>query len=186
VPGELVHLDVKKLGRIPDGGGHRSHGRAQERGGGRVGYDCVHSAVDDRSRVAFSQVLPDETGATCARFLVEAASCFAEHGVWIQRVLTDNANAYADSVAVAETAARLGIARKRPRPYRPQTNGKVERSHKTLADAWADGRLYRSNAERCRTLARWLRLYHHRRPPTSLDDLTPIAVLVNNLHGKHT
>ena len=184
-PGELVHLDVKKLGRIPDGGGHRIHGRAQGARGRGIGYDYVHSAVDDRSRVAFSQVLPDETGATCARFLVEAASFFAEHGVQIERVLTDNAKAYADSVAFAETAARLGIARKRTRRYRPQTNGKVERFHKTLADEWAYGWLYRSNAERCRALARWLRLYNHRRPHTSLDGLTPMAVLVNNVHGKH-
>ena len=108
-PGELVHLDVKKLGRIPDGGGHRVHGRAAARRGRGIGYDDVHSAVDDRSRVAFSQLLPDETGRTCARFLVEAAGFFAEHGVTIQRVLTDNAKAYADSVVFTETAAGLGI-----------------------------------------------------------------------------
>jgi hypothetical protein len=88
-PGELVHLDVKKLGRIPDGGGHRIHGRAAARRGRGIGYDYIHSAVDDRSRVAFSQLLPDETGQTCARFLVEAAAFFADHGVRIQRVLTD-------------------------------------------------------------------------------------------------
>jgi transposase InsO family protein len=127
-PGELVHLDVKKLGRIPDGGGHRIHGRAKGTRGRGIGYDYIHSAVDDRSRVAFSQILADETGETAARFLVEAAAFFAEHGVTVQRVLTDNAKAYADSVAFAETAARLGIRLKRTRPYRPQTNGKVERS----------------------------------------------------------
>jgi transposase InsO family protein len=129
----------QKLGRIPDGGGHRIHGRAQGARGRGIGYDYVHSAIDDRSRVAFSQILPDETGATCARFLVEAAGFFAEHGVRIQRVLTDNAKAYADSMAFAEAAARLGIARKRTRRYRPQTNGKVERFHKTLLDEWAYG-----------------------------------------------
>jgi transposase InsO family protein len=136
-PGELVHLDVKKLGRIPDGGGHRIHGRAAARRGRGIGYDYVHSAIDDRSRVAFSQVLPDETGATSAQFLVQAAAFFAEHGLAIQRVLTDNAKAYTQSLLVAETAAGLGIRRKRTRPYRPQTNGKVERFNRTLLDEWA-------------------------------------------------
>ena len=146
----------------------------------------LHSAVDDRSRVAFSQILPDETATTAARFLVEAARFFAEHGVRIQRVLTDNAKAYAESFLFAETAAGLGIRRKRTRRYRPQTNGKGERFNKTLLDEWADGRLYRSNTERRRAVTRWLRLYNHRRPHTSLDGLTPMAVLVNNVHGKHT
>jgi transposase InsO family protein len=125
-PGELVHLDVKKLGRIPDGGGHRIHGRAVATRVRGIGYDLVHSAVDDRSRVAFSQLLPDEKATTVAHFLVEAAE-FADHGVRIERVLTDNAKAYTESVLFAETAARLGIRLKRTRRYRPQTNGKVER-----------------------------------------------------------
>ena len=185
-PGELVHLDVKKLGRIPDGGGHRIHGRAKGTRGRGIGYDYIHSAIDDRSRVAFSQILPDETGATSARFLVEAAAFFAEHGVVIQRVLTDNAKAYAQSLLFAETAAGLGIRLKRTRPYRPQTNGKVERFNRTLLDEWAYGRLYRTNTERHRAFSRWLRLYNHRRPHTSLDGLTPMAVLVNNLGGKHS
>jgi transposase InsO family protein len=185
-PGELVHIDVKKLGRIPDGGGHRAHGRARAARGRGIGYDYVHSAIDDRSRVAFSQTLADETGETSARFLVEAAGFFAEHGVRIERVLTDNAKAYADSVVFAETAAGLGIRLKRTRPYRPQTNGKVERFNKTLLDEWAYGRLYRSNDERRQALSRWLRFYNHRRPHTSLDGLTPMAVLVNNLGGKHS
>ncbi|MDF2744422.1 MAG: Mobile element protein [Actinomycetia bacterium] len=101
-PGELVHIDVKKLGRIPDGGGHRVHGRAPGTPTGRgIGYDYIHSAVDDRSRVAFSQILPDESAATAALFLIEAASYFADHGVQIQRVLTDNAKAYAQSILAA-------------------------------------------------------------------------------------
>jgi transposase InsO family protein len=184
-PGELVHLDVKKLGRIPDGGGHKIHGRAKAVRGRGIGYDYVHSAVDDRSRVAFSQILADETGATAARFLVEAAGFFAKHGIRIERVLTDNAKAYTDSVVFTETAAGLGIRLKRTRPYRPQTNGKVERFNRTLLDEWAYGRLYRSNAERRRAFTRWLPLYNHQRPHTSLDGLTPMAVLVNNAHGKH-
>jgi transposase InsO family protein len=185
-PGELVHLDVKKLGRIPDGGGHRVHGRATAARGWGIGYDYLHSAVDDRSRVAFSQILPDEGAATAALFLVEAASFFADYGVRIERVLTDNAKAYAESVAFAETAAGLGIGLRRTRRYRPQTNGKVERFHKTLLEEWAYARLYRSNTERRRAFTRWLRFYNHRRPHTSLDGQTPMAVLVNNVGGKHT
>jgi transposase InsO family protein len=150
-----------------------------------IGYDYVHSAVDDRSRVAFSQILNDETGTTAARFLVEAAGFFADHGVVIQRVLTDNAKAYAESVVFAETAAGLGIRLKRIRPYRPQTNGKVERFNRTLLEEWAYGRLYRSTTERRRALARWLRFYNRRRPHTALDGLTPMAALVNNAHGNH-
>jgi transposase InsO family protein len=165
-PGELVHIDVKKLGRIPDGGGHRVHGRAKGARGRGIGYDDIHSAVDDRSRVAFSQILPDEKATTAARFLVEAAGFFADHGVIIQRVLTDNAKASAESVLFAETAARLGITRKRTRRYRPQTNGKVERFNKTLLDEWAYARLYGSNTERRRAFARWLR-------PTITDNHIP-------------
>jgi transposase InsO family protein len=186
-PGELVHIDVKKLGRIPDGGGHRVHGRSATTPTGRgIGYDYVHSAVDDRSRVAFSQLLPDETAMTAALFLVEAASFFADHGVVIQRVLTDNAKAYADAEVFQQTAAGLGIQLKRTRRYRPQTNGKVERFNKTLLDEWAYARLYRSNAERRRAFRRWLRFYNHRRPHTSLDGLTPMTVLVNNADGNHS
>jgi transposase InsO family protein len=186
-PGELVHLDVKKLGRIPGGGGHKLHGRATTTPRGRgIGYDYIHSAVDDRSRVAFSQILPDESAVTAALFLVEAAAFFADHGVQIQRVLTDNAKAYAESFLFAETAAGLGIRLKRTRRYRPQTNGKVERFNKTLLDEWAYARLYRSNTERHRAFTRWLRFYNHRRPHTSLDGLTPMAVLVNNVHKNHT
>jgi transposase InsO family protein len=185
-PGELVHIDVKKLGRIPDGGGHRAHGRAEGARGRGIGYDYIHSAVDDRSRVAFSQLLPDESAMTAAGFLVEAAAFFADHGVRIQRVLTDNAKAYTESIIFAETAAGLGIRRKRTRRYRPQTNGKAERFNRTLLDEWAYARLYRSNRERRRAFRRWLRSYNHRRPHTSLGGLTPMAVLVNNAHGKHS
>jgi Integrase core domain len=124
----------QEAGRIPDGGGHRGRGRGPTTPRGRgSGDDPIHSAVDDRSRVAFSQILPDEAGQTCARFLVEAAGFFAEHGARIERVLTDNAEADRESVVFAETAADLGMGRKRTRPYRPQTNGKVERCNKTCS-----------------------------------------------------
>jgi transposase InsO family protein len=182
-----VHLDVKQLGRIPDGGGHRIHGRAATTPGGLgIGYDYIHSAVDDRSRVAFSQILPDESAATAALLLIEAASFFADHGVQIQRVLTDNAKAYTQSILFAETAAGLGITLKRTRRYRPQTNGKVGRFNKTLLEEWAYRRLYRSNTERRRAFRRWLRFYNHRRPHTSLDGLTPMAVLINNPHKNYS
>ena len=180
-PGELVHIDVKKLGRIPDGGGHRAHGRSASTPTGRgIGYDYVHSAVDDRSRVAFSQVLADETALTAALFLIEAASFFADHGVQIQRVLTDNAKAYTQSVAFAETAAGLGIALKRTRPYRPQTNGKVERFNKTLLDEWAYARPYRSgrrtpNAERRTPNA-------ERRTPASVPPLAAVLQSPTTTH----
>ena len=120
-PGELVHIDVKQLGRIPDGGGHRAHGRSPGTPTGRgIGYDDVHWAVDDRSRVAFSQILAEESAATAALFLIEAASFFADHGVQIQRVLTDNAKAYTQSILFAETAAGLGITASGPAPTAPR------------------------------------------------------------------
>ena len=184
-PGELVHIDVKKLGRIPDGGGHRIHGRAKGSRGRGIGYDYLHSAVDDRSRVAFSQILADEQAITAARFLVEAASFFAEHGVVIQRVLTDNAKADAESVVFAETAAGLGIGLKRTRRYRPQTNGKVERFNRTLAEEWAYQRPYTSNAERSAALPNWLHTYNHHRAHTALGGHPPIT-RVNNPAGHYS
>jgi leucine-zipper of insertion element IS481/Integrase core domain len=140
-PGELVHLDGKKLGRIPDGGGHRAHGRAAATRGRGIGYDYLHSAVDDRSRVAFSQLLPDEKATAAARFLVEAAGFFADHGVRIERVLTDNAKASTakastESVLFAETAAGLGIRRKRTRRYRHKPTA---RSNASTAPCWRSG-----------------------------------------------
>jgi hypothetical protein len=135
---------------------------------------------------AYSQILEDETGPTAARFMVEAASFFAGLGVTIQRVLTDNAKAYTDSVVFLETAADLGIRLKRTRPYRPQTNGKVERYHRTLKAEWAYRRPYASNTERREAFQAWLDFYNHRRPHSALNGLTPMAVLVNNVHGNHT
>jgi hypothetical protein len=135
-PGELVHIDVKKLGRIPDGGGHRAHGRAKGARGRGIGYDYVHSAVDDRSRVAFSQILPDEQATTAARFLVEAASFFADHGVRIQRVLTDNAKAYAESVVLPRRRLGWGSASSAPDATGPRP---MARSSGSTRPCWMSG-----------------------------------------------
>jgi transposase len=135
-PGELVHLEVKKLGRIPDGGGHRIHGRATATRGRGIGYDYLHSAVDDRSRVAFSQLLPDETGATSARFLVEAAAFFADHGVVIQRVLTDNAKAYAERWSLLRRPLGWGSGSSGPGRIGPRPTARWSGS---TAPSWRSG-----------------------------------------------
>jgi transposase InsO family protein len=177
-PGELVHVDVKKLGRIPPGGGWRIHGRrfrpTRLRGGG---YDYLHAAVDDHSRVAYVEVHPDERGETCARFLSRAAGFFAEHGVRIEQVMTDNALNYVRSEAFGEAMGVLGITHVRIPPYRPRANGKVERFNRTLSEEWAYRRLYRSNPERLRALDRWIDFYNRRRSHTALGGRPPISRL---------
>ncbi len=184
-PGELVHLDVKKLARIPPGGGHRLRDRATTpRGRGR-GYDFVHVAVDDCSRVAFVRAYPDERGTTTARFLTQAHAFFRQRGVPLQAVMTDRAWAYTQARVFRTTRARLGVRHLVTRPYRPQTNGKAERFIQTLIHEWAYTRLYRSNAARLRTLPDWLTTYNHARPHTALDGLVPMRVLVNKAHGNH-
>jgi transposase InsO family protein len=186
-PGELLHLDVKKLGRIPDGGGHRIHGRATVTPRGRLGYEYLHVAVDDYSRLAFAQLHPDERGATCARFLRDAAAYFARHGIGtIARVLTDNARAYTVSHAFQAALQDLGARHKRTRPYRPQTNGKAERFIQTALTEWAYRRLYPTNQQRHATLHRWLRAYNHHRPHTALHGGAPGVVLVNHLNGNNS
>ena len=158
-PGELVHMDVKKLGRIPDGGGWRAHGRAagstsRDRAT-RVGYDYVHSLVDDHSRLAYSEVLADEKGTTCAGFLTRAAAYFADHGITrIERVMTDNAWAYQRSIKTV--CAQLGAKQKFIRPHCPWQNGKVERLNRTLVTEWAYRQVFTSNAARAAALSPWL------------------------------
>jgi len=185
-PGELLHLDVKKLGRIPDGGGHRIHGRGGGTRRARRGYDFVHHAIDDASRVAYVDVFGDERGATCAGFLREAAAFFARQGVRIERVMTDNARNYVDSRLFQTAIADIGARHKRTRPFRPQTNGKSERFNRTLLDEWAYARPYTSNNERLIALPEFVERYNHHRPRTSLKGLTPMAFLVNNVSGNHT
>ena len=180
-PGELVHIDVKKLGRIPPGGGWRMRGRSRETEGWRKrhrpGYDFVHAAVDDHSRVAYVEVHPDERGETCARFLARAAGFYAEHGIRIEQVMTDNAKNYVLSRVFGETMAALGITHVRIPPYRPRSNGKVERFNRTLAEEWAYRRLYRSNPERLRALDRWMDFYNRRRSHTALGGRPPTSRL---------
>jgi len=185
-PGELLHLDVKKLGRIPDGGGHRIHGRGGGTRRARRGYDFVHHAIDDASRVAYVDVFGDERGATCAGFLREAAAFFARQGVRIERVMTDNARNYVDSRLFQTSIAEIGARHKRTRPFRPQTNGKSERFNRTLLDEWAYARPYTSNNERLIALPEFVERYNHHRPHTSLKGLTPMAFLVNNVSGNHS
>lgn len=185
-PGELLHIDVKKLGRIPDGGGHRVRGRGNGTPRARRGYDYVHQAIDDMSRVAYVDVFADERGPTCAAFLREAAAWFARQGVRIERVMTDNAKNYTRSRDFQAALVDLGARHKRTRAYRPQTNGKSERFNRTLLDEWAYARPYGSNNERLLALPDFVDRYNSHRPHTSLKGLTPMAVLVNNVSGNHS
>jgi len=184
-PGELVHVDVKKQGRIPVGGGWRVHGRAgapsRHRGDG---YDFVHAAVDDRSRLAYAEILPDERRETASAFMTRALGFFAERGIHVERVLTDNGPCYR-STQFAHTLSVAGVVHHRTRPYRPQTNGKVERFNLTLKWEWAYARAYRTNASRTTELERWLHHYNYHRPHMAHAGRSPIAV-VNNVMGKHS
>ncbi|GAA4983491.1 transposase InsO family protein [Nonomuraea thailandensis] len=186
-PGELVHVDVKKLGRIPDGGGWRIHGRDQRSHHARtVGFDYIHTAINDHSRLAYSEVLPDEKAGTCADFLRRAAACFTALGITrIERVLTDNALAYRRGTAWRQALADLGATGKHTRPYRPQTNGKAERFNRTLLDEWAYARPYDSNDERTAALQDFLHSYNHHRCHTALDGHPPIT-RVNNAAGQYS
>ncbi|TVZ74676.1 IS481 family transposase, partial [Streptomyces sp. BK340] len=184
-PGELIHVDVKKLGRIPDGGGHKVHGREVGRPVRGMGFDYLHSAVDDHSRLAYTEVHRDERVATCAAFLTRAAAFFADLGITrIERVLTDNAWAYRKGLAWKQALADMGATGKLTRPYRPQTNGKVERFNRTLADEWAYLRPYTSNDERTAALSDFLHTYNHHRCHTALGGQPPIS-RVNNAAGQY-
>jgi len=180
-PGELVHMDVKKLGRIPDGGGWRAHGRAsgsiQRDRNTKVGYDYVHSLVDDHSRLAYSEVLADEKGPTCAAFLERAIAYFAAHGITrIERLMTDNAWAYRWSLRAV--CAEHRIRQKFIKPHCPWQNGKVERLNRTLATEWAYRQTFTSNAERAAALAPWLEHYNTGRRHSALGGHPPISRLL--------
>ena len=191
-PGALIHVDVKKLGNIPDGGGWRYVGRFQgdrnraaTRGkprskwrGPLLGTAFVHTVIDDHSRVAYAEIHNDETAATAVGVLQRAVSWFAGRGVTVERVLSDNGSAY-KSHAWRDACADLGIRPKKTRPYRPQTNGKIERFHRTLADGWAFSRHYNSESARRAALPAWLHTYNHHRPHTGIGAHPPISRLTN-------
>ena len=181
-PGDLLHLDVKKLGRIPEGGGKRvAPGFAETRSGpqrGRsLGLEYLHVAVDDHSRYAYVAALPDERGATCAAFLEQALAAFQRRRVRVRRVLTDNAKAYTVAHRFLDAAAAADVRLSHTRPYRPQTNGKAERFIQILQNEWAYARPYRSNAERLHELPRWLYRYNHRRPHGGVGGAVPASRL---------
>ena len=181
-PGSLVHMDVKKVGRIHDGGGWKAHGRghsqtsAQKRA--RIGFDYIHSMVDDHSRLAYSEVLADEKGATCADFLTRAAAFFAAQGITrIERVMTDNHLSYKRSLDVAVAMAALQARHVFIRPHCPWQNGKVERFNRTLQIEWAYRRIYLTNTERTQALASWLDFYNTCRRHSAIGGLPPISRL---------
>jgi transposase InsO family protein len=195
-PGELIHIDVKKLGRIQDGAGKRITGvkrnprRTQKLADGRdrniIGWDYVHVAIDDATRLAYIEVLPDEKAVTAIGFLRRAIEHYASYGITVERLMTDNGSAYRSAVH-AIACRTLRIRHIRTRPYRPQTNGKAERFIRTLLGGWAYGAIYRDSAERNAALAGWLDFYNRRRPHGSLGHKPPIARLneQNNLLGSY-
>jgi transposase InsO family protein len=196
-PGDLIHVDIKKLGKIPDGGGWRVHGRGKAATGnsalrraldktttGARGYGYVHTALDDHSRLAYSEVLPDEQAETAAAFWRRAVAWFLAQGITIKRVLTDNGSCYRSRLW-AQACTELNITHKRTRPYRPQTNGKVERFNRTMLAEWAYVRPYPSETARRTALRKWLHIYNHHRTHTALGGRPP-ASRVTNLSGQYT
>jgi len=185
-PGELIHVDVKKLGRIARPG-HRAFGHTSNRGWQRrsfqQGWEYVHVAVDDYSRLAYAEVLTDEKGATAAGFLQRAVAFYARHGIRVERVLSDNGACYRATLH-ALACRRLGIRHLRTRPYRPQTNGKAERFIRTLINGWAYAAIYRSSSERTAALDGWLWYYNHRRRHTAIGRQPPVSR--TNLLGSYT
>ena len=179
-PGELIHVDVKKLGRIPPGGGWKLRGRGPKRTVDvkrRLGYDFVHAAVDDHSRIAYVEVHPDERGVTTAAFMSRAGAFFASRGFAVERVMTDNAWSYRLSPMFKAALRDLGARHVLIPPRQPQLNGKVERFNRTLLEEWAYVRLYRSNSARLRALGRWIEFYNSARPHTALDGQPPASRL---------
>jgi transposase InsO family protein len=170
--GELLHLDIKKLARFwrP---GHRVTGSRSRQSDG-AGWEFVHIAIDDYSRIAYAEILPDEKGPTCAAFMCRACGWFARQGIAIKGLLTDNGTGYR-SHRFREACQRAGLRHQRTRPYTPKTNGKAERFIQSMLREWAYGRIYPSSAERARNLARWLHYYNEERPHASLKYLSPIS-----------
>ena len=182
-PGERIHIDTKKLGRI-DGVGHRITGNRRRRTRG-AGWEHLHVAVDDASRLAYTEILPDERGPTCAAFLDRAAQWFARHGTAVERVMTDNAFAYTNSRDFKKTLARIGARHITTRPYRPRTNGKAERFIQSAMREWLYAKPYHSSDQRTEDMKHWLHWYNHHRPHAGINAQTP-AQRLNNLLGNDT
>lgn len=201
-PGSLIHVDVTKFANIPDGGGHkfvsrqlgdrnaiqtanRTGERADRSHGYRpkIGIAFLHTVIDDHSRIAYAEICADEKAGTAIGVLQRAVAWFAEHGVIVQRVLSDNGSAYR-SYVWRDACADLGITPKRTRPYRPQTNGKIERFHRTLADGWAYAQFYESTEQRNAALPGWLHFYNHHRAHSAIGGHPPVTRLTN-LPGHH-
>lgn len=198
-PGSMIHVDVTKFGNIPDGGGWRYVGKQQAdknkartalrtgrtaKGHPNIGTAYLHTVVDDHSRVAYVEICSDEKTQTAIGVLQRAVAWFADRGVTVERVLSDNGSCYR-SYAWRDACNGLGIKHKRTRPYRPQTNGKIERFHRTLADGWAYARFYETETQRRAALPTWLHFYNHHRAHSAIGGLPPISRL-NNLLGQHT
>jgi transposase InsO family protein len=199
-PGSLIHVDVTKFGNIPDGGGHKFLSRQQSRANGiataqrtgqrgkhyrpLIGTAFVHTVIDDHSRIAYAEIHTDEKATTAVGVLQRAVAWFADRGVAVERVLSDNGSAYR-SYAWRDACTELGITHKRTRPYRPQTNGKIERFHRTLADGWAYARFYESTEQRNTALPDWLHFYNHHRAHSAIGGKPPVTRLTN-LPGHHT
>jgi transposase InsO family protein len=193
-PGELIHIDVKKLGRIQGGAGKRVRDGLRQhynptftdREGRRrntVGWDFVHVAIDDATRLAYAEVLSDEKATTAIAFLTRAIAFYARHGITVERVMTDNGSAYRSAIH-ALACRTLGVRHLRTRAYRPQTNGKAERLIRTMLAGWAYGAIYGTNRERTAALDGWLHRYNHHRPHRSIGRQPPITRL-NNLLGSY-
>jgi transposase InsO family protein len=200
-PGDLIHVDVKKLGKVPDGGGWRYVGKQQgdknrsattlRTGGPRnkhyqplIGTCYLHTVIDDYSRVAYVEAHDDETKETATQVLRNAVAWFAERDVTVKRVLSDNGSCYR-SMLWAQTCTELGVTAKKTRPYRPQTNGKIERFHRTLAEGWAFKKFYNSESARLAALPSWIHEYNHHRPHSAVGKKAPITRL-DNLAGHHS
>ena len=199
-PGSLIHVDVTKFGNIPDGGGWRYVGKQQgdrnraatvartgtprsQWRGPLIGRAYLHTVIDDHSRVAYIEICADEKATTAIGVLHRAVAWFAQHGVTVERVLSDNGSAY-KSHAWHQACTELGVTAKHTRPYRPQTNGKIERFHRTLADGWAYARFYNSETQRRAALPAWLHFYNHHRAHSAIGGQPPISRLTN-LPGHH-
>ena len=197
-PGDLLHVDVKKLGNVPDGGGWRFVGRQQGRRNQastsgksknqwyhrKMGTAFVHTVLDDRSRVAYAEIHDDETAATATLVLRNAVAWFGARSVTVERVMSDNGSAYRSHLW-RDACLELGITHKRTRPYRPQTNGKIERFHRTMADGWAFKKFYNSESARRAALPAWIHEYNHHRPHSAIGKCSPITRL-DNLAGHHS